>query len=160
MLSGIIQSNSEVLDFGCGCGLSTLAMGKAFSDSKFYGYDIDQGSIDRAHENWLNMGSIENVKFECQDVSKLNLSEDVKYDVCTLFLTLCNMTHPTKTLKLAKRFIKENGSVLVLDSDVSPTFNPKATNEFSAVADSVLLHLPWSRPTDGELGEEVRVGTL
>ena len=155
MISGVIPPNSKILDLGCGCGWSTLAMAKSFPNSQFYGFDIDQVSIERAKENWLATGSIQNVKFECQDASKLTLSENEKYDACMFFFSLHDMSYPTRALKLAKSLIKETGSVLAIDSAATPKFNPNATEEFYDVAESVLLHLPWSRAADDEHGEQI-----
>ena len=64
-LDGVVaklQRGAKVADVGCGHGLSTVIMAKAFPNSQFIGYDLRPSSIEharahaRAHEVASNAG--------------------------------------------------------------------------------------------------------
>ena len=77
-----------MMDFGCGCGRSTLSMANGFPNSTVVGFDIDAYSIERAN---MNKGDTNNVKFVCQDVTEFeadSISEDQKFDVVTFLMCL------------------------------------------------------------------------
>jgi len=49
--SALEMAGSRVMDFGCGCGRSTVALAKHFTQCSVIGYDIDELSIERANAN-------------------------------------------------------------------------------------------------------------
>lgn len=157
------------MDFGCGCGDSTIALAKAFPNSSVFGFDIDERSIDRANSKKSN---VQNVSFRCQDVFTLDPNEHEKYDLCTFLLCLHDMSqgstrfpsifynfsmnswlspvnsYPTNALRIAKGLLKKGGSIIVLEIASNPVFDPTVTSDFGEVAESVLHCLPCSRPLD------------
>ena len=62
-----LQSNSKVLDIGCGCGATTLEIAQIGSDGAGTGLDISVPMLDKAKSEAKNKG-IENVDFKVVDV--------------------------------------------------------------------------------------------
>ena len=62
-----LQSNSKVLDIGCGCGATTLEIAKIVSEGAVTGLDISVPMLDKAKSEAKIQG-IENVDFKVVDV--------------------------------------------------------------------------------------------
>jgi len=56
MWSGKLERGAKVADIGCGHGISTILMAKAFPDSRFFGFDAHPGSIDTARGSAMREG--------------------------------------------------------------------------------------------------------
>ena len=50
------QGGLKVVDIGCGHGISTIIMAKAYPNSKFYGFDNHSASIDYARNKARDEG--------------------------------------------------------------------------------------------------------
>ena len=73
-----LQSNSKVLDIGCGCGATTLEIAKVVSEGTVTGLDISVPMLDKAKSEAKNKG-IENVDFKVVDVQVEQLAYE-EYD--------------------------------------------------------------------------------
>ncbi len=73
-----LQSNSKVLDIGCGCGATTLEIAQIASDGAVTGLDISVPMLDKAKSEAKNKG-IENVDFKVVDVQVEQLAYE-EYD--------------------------------------------------------------------------------
>jgi hypothetical protein len=58
-----LERGAEVADIGCGHGISTILMAKAFPKSRFSGFDAHAGSIDAARGSAMREGLSERVSF-------------------------------------------------------------------------------------------------
>ena len=64
------EGGAVVADVGCGHGISTIIMAKAYPNSKFIGFDNHQASIERARELAKEEGlSEEQIRFEVYSVT-------------------------------------------------------------------------------------------
>src|ERR1700752_1646178 len=59
-----LEKGAKVADVGCGKGASTLLMAKAFPNSKFFGFDYHDGSIEAARESANGEAGAERAAFE------------------------------------------------------------------------------------------------
>ncbi len=59
-----LQAGGRVADVGCGKGASTILMAKAYPNSKFYGFDYHDKSIEAARETAKREGIADRVTFE------------------------------------------------------------------------------------------------
>jgi 2-polyprenyl-3-methyl-5-hydroxy-6-metoxy-1,4-benzoquinol methylase len=111
-----LEKGGNVLDIGCGCGQSTIAMAKAFPNSKFLGVDPDHYSIERAKklasENKLS--NVEFLKIAAQEVSK-----EKKYDLICAFDCIHDMADPVRTLMTVRELLKEDGVFLWVEPNAS-----------------------------------------
>jgi SAM-dependent methyltransferase len=66
-LDGVVpklERGARVADVGCGHGVSTVIMAKAFPNSQFIGYDFHPSSIEHAQANAREHGVTANTRFE------------------------------------------------------------------------------------------------
>ena len=96
-------------DIGCGLGASTILMAKAYPNSKFFGFDYHEGSIQMAREAAKNAGVADRITFE---VAKAKAFPGKDYDFVAFFDCLHDMGDPAGAsavcnLSLDQRFAAE-----------------------------------------------------
>ena len=121
-LDGVDQKLNEgakVGDIGCGYGISTMIMAKAYPNSKFYGYDNHSPSIEKAKEQAKREGAGNNIEFK---VVSANESIGNDYDLLTFFDCLHDMgDDPVGAMKYAKQSLRPAGTCMI----VKPMVNNK-----------------------------------
>ena len=101
-LEGVVEklkSGARVADIGCGHGLSTLAMAKAFPKSIFIGFDFYVPSVEHAADLALQEG-VTNARFE---VAAAKTFPGTGYDLVTIIDALHDMGDPVGAAKHASR---------------------------------------------------------
>jgi SAM-dependent methyltransferase len=88
------QGGIKVADVGCGYGISTILMAKAFPNSEFIGFDFHIESIEKAN-NLAKQENLNNVKFEVFSASEF---PGTNYNFITLFDCLHDMGDPQGAL--------------------------------------------------------------
>ncbi|HLI61893.1 MAG TPA: class I SAM-dependent methyltransferase, partial [Terriglobales bacterium] len=86
-----LESGACVADVGCGKGASTLLMAKAYPNSRFFGFDYHDKSIEAARETARREGLSDRVSFE---VSKAKEYPGEDYDFVAVFDCLHDMGDP------------------------------------------------------------------
>src|SRR5215213_8942679 len=99
-----LKKGAKVADVGCGFGITTLMMAKAYPNSSFTGFDFHKESIQRANDA-AKKEHIKNVKFEVSSASEFPGSG---YDFVTFFDCLHNMGDPAKALTHTINVIKKD----------------------------------------------------
>jgi len=136
-LEGIIeklQQGAVVADVGCGGATSTIAMAKAFPNSRFCGYDISLHALDRARNN-VEAAGIGNLAIS--NAVNDPLPEDGSIDFITTFDVIHDSTHPDQLISAIRQSLKQDGVWLCADVKGLPTFaenlqdNPMATLAYS-----------------------------
>ena len=77
-LDGVVEKlkrGAKVADVGCGHGVSTRLMAEAFPNSRFFGFDYHEGSIEAAREAAKAAGLGERVRFDVRYRQKLSGAE-------------------------------------------------------------------------------------
>ena len=121
-LDGIVpklQAGAKVADVGCGAGVALIEMAKAYPRSDFHGYDIAKIPLARASESAQQAG-VKNITFH--DASVDPLPSDASHDFITTFDCLHDMTRPDLVMKAIRKAIKNDGTWLIADVHVQPTF--------------------------------------
>jgi 2-polyprenyl-3-methyl-5-hydroxy-6-metoxy-1,4-benzoquinol methylase len=95
-----LKEGAKVADIGCGYGISTALMAKAFPNSKFYGIDNHTPSIEAAKEMAKREGITDNIEFKSVSADE-SIGHD--YDLMTFFDCLHDMGDPVGALKTAKQ---------------------------------------------------------
>jgi SAM-dependent methyltransferase len=114
-LAGIearLKAGGSVADIGCGHGASTIIMAKAFPDSKFYGFDNHEASIEKARERAEEAGVSDRVKFE---VSPADLIPGGPFDLVCFFDCLHDMGDPCGAAKRASEILADAGSCMIVE---------------------------------------------
>lgn len=111
-----LEDGARVLDLGCGCGRSTVAMAKAYPNSQFVGLDIDGRSIRRA--NCLKAErSLGNVDFVEKPIE--NMAKEETFDLICAFDCIHDMVKPRETLKTVRQLLKDDGVLLWIEPNAS-----------------------------------------
>jgi SAM-dependent methyltransferase len=122
----------KVADIGCGYGISTILMAKAYPNSKFYGFDNHPASIEYARNKAREEGLGEDrIQFEVasstnfppltEDVSSGLSSSDERqeaegYDLIAFFDCLHDMEDPQRAAAHALKTLKKpDGTVMIVE---------------------------------------------
>ena len=101
---------------GCGHGISTILMARAYPNSKFIGFDNHLASIKRARKNAKEEGLKEDqIRFELASAINYPSSEYDRYDLIAFFDSFHDMADPLKALKHALKALKEDGTVMLVE---------------------------------------------
>src|SRR5919106_1753339 len=142
-----------VADIGCGHGISTILMAKAYPNSKFYGFDNHLPSIEYARnqirkEEETGGRAIRNVEFFSVHANDESIGND--YDLITFFDCLHDMGDPVGAMKFAKQSLKPDGTCMIIE----PMANDKVEENLNVVgrtfyAASTLVCVPNSLADNG-----------
>jgi len=152
-LDGVVNKltrGAKVADVGCGHGASTIVMAKAFPNSKFYGFDYHDKSIERARELARAEGVADRVTFETASAKDY---PPRAYDLIAFFDCLHDMGDPVGAAAHVRKAIAPDGTWLL----VEPFANDKLEDNLNPIgrvyyAASTMLCVP------GSLAQEVGVG--
>jgi 2-polyprenyl-3-methyl-5-hydroxy-6-metoxy-1,4-benzoquinol methylase len=143
-----LQQGAKVADIGCGYGISTTLMAKAYPNSKFYGFDNHNPSIEQAKEQARKEGITENIEFSSVSANDQSIGND--YDLITFFDCLHDMGDPEGAMKFAKQSLKPDGTCMIIE----PMANDKVEENLNLIgrvyyAASTLVCVPNSLADNG-----------
>jgi 2-polyprenyl-3-methyl-5-hydroxy-6-metoxy-1,4-benzoquinol methylase len=143
-----LKQGAKVADIGCGYGISTTLMAKAYPNSKFYGFDNHSPSIEQAKELSKKEGITGNVEFSSISANDKSIGND--YDLITFFDCLHDMGDPIGAMKFAKQSLKPDGTCMIIE----PMANDKIEENLNLVgrtyyAASTLVCVPNSLADNG-----------
>jgi SAM-dependent methyltransferase len=116
-LTGIeakLKRGAKVADVGCGHGASTIIMAQAFPNSRFWGFDNHERSIQTAQQRAKDAGVGDRVTFAVASADSLPATEG-GYDLLAFFDCLHDMGDPIGAVKRAKEVLNDDGSVLIVE---------------------------------------------
>ena len=104
-----LGKGGKVADIGCGYGISTALMARAFPNAKFVGYDFHEDSI--AHANDLaKQEGLDNLSFE---VALAKNFPAQGYDLVTMFDCLHDMGDPVGAAAHIRSTLADDGTLMV-----------------------------------------------
>jgi len=112
-LNGIqakLEAGAKVADIGCGHGASTIIMAKAFPNSKFTGFDLHPGSIERARQ-CARESQLSNVSFAVASAKDFA----GRYDFITTFDALHDMGDPVGAAAHARAHLAPDGAWMIVE---------------------------------------------
>lgn len=137
-----LKRGAKVADVGCGHGASTILMAQAFPNSRFYGFDYHDKSIETARQKAVEAGVADRVTFE---VAKSKEFPGKDYDFVTFFDCLHDMGDPVGAAKQVKNALKPDGTWMIVEPFAGDTtednLNPVGRVYYSA---STLICTPAS----------------
>ena len=150
------RGGAIVADVGCGHGISTILMAKAYPNSKFIGYDYHEPSIEIARKRAKEEGLTEDrITFEIASSTDFpsknsNTDDDGRYDMVAFFDCLHDMGDPGGAASRVLKTIKPNGTWMI----VEPFANDKQEDNLNPVgrvfyAASSLVCVPASLAYNG-----------
>ena len=142
-LNGVVEKleqGGEIADVGCGHGISTTIMARAFPKSRVHGFDFHEKSIEEARQH-AQEHNVPNIDFQTREAKDL----PGKYDLITLFDCLHDMGDPVGVLKHIRAALKPNGSVMIVEpmagDSLKDNLNPIGRMYYSA---STMVCVPTS----------------
>lgn len=143
-----LKQGAKVADIGCGYGISTILMAKAYPNSRFYGFDNHVPSIEKAKDEAKKGGVLENIEFITVSASDKSIGND--YDLITFFDCLHDMGDPIGAMRFAKQSLKPDGTCMI----VEPMANDKVEDNLTLIgrtfyAASTLVCVPNSLADNG-----------
>lgn len=145
------RPGARIADLGCGCGWSTVALARAYPGSSVTGIDIDGPSIAQAQDNARAWNLEERATFLLADAG--DPLEAASQDAVFIFEALHDMPFPEQVLSAARRMVKPDGVVVVMDEATADAFSPNAGTPGADILErllyvySLLICLPDSMTT-------------
>jgi SAM-dependent methyltransferase len=107
-----LQRGGKVADVGCGHGISTAVMAKAFPKSQFTGFDAHAPSIRDAKKHAAAAGAKKNTKFE---VAKSSDFPGKGWDLVCFFDCFHDMGDPLGAAKHVRKSLAPDGTWLLVE---------------------------------------------
>ena len=156
----LARPGARIADVGFGGGWSTIALARAYPESTVDGFDVDEPSARMATENAKAAGMSERVKFHAVDAAQMGTQE---FDAVFAFECIHDMPYPVEVLTAARKAVKPDGAVIVMDEAVGEEFTaPGDDTERLMYGFSLFLCLPDGRAHENSAmtGTVMRPGTL
>lgn len=146
----LMSAGARVADIGCGEGWSSIAMAKTYPEATVDGYEIDPDSMLAAREHAAKEGVGDRVSFH--QIDGAGVPGAAGYDVVTLFECVHDMAHPVEVLAGARRLVKPDGMVVVIDEAVGDAFG-EGTDEVERLmyGFSIFVCLPDGMSQEGSV---------
>lgn len=107
-----LEDGARVADVGCGHGHSTVLMAAAYPNSRFWGFDVHEGSIEIARDVARKAGVEDRVTFEVADAESYARRD---YDLVCFFDALHDMGRPVAAARHALSALGENGTIMLVE---------------------------------------------
>src|SRR5689334_17196000 len=147
------QGGLKDADVGCGYGTSTILMAKAYPNSKFYGFDSHDVSIEYARNKAKEEGLDEDrIQFEVTSSTNFSPPQDAEeYDLIAFFDCLHDMEDPQGATAHALSTLKKPDGVVMI---VEPFANDKIEDNLTPIgrmlyAASTMICIPTSLSQNG-----------
>lgn len=127
------RPGASIADIGCGAGWSSIALARAYPRASVGGYDVDAPSVSLANANAAAAGVASRVTFSTDDGG--GLAAQATYDAAFFFECLHDMPQPVEVLAAARRAVKPDGLVIVMDEAVA--------DRFAAPGEAEPVHQPF-----------------
>jgi SAM-dependent methyltransferase len=138
-----LEAGARVADVGCGKGASTLLMAQAFPNSRFFGFDYHDKSIEAARESAKRTGVADRVTF---NVSRAKDFPGKDYDFVAVFDCLHDMGDPIGAAAHVRQSLAKDGTWMIVEpfanDQLKDNLNPVGRVYYSL---STLLCTPCSR---------------
>ena len=128
LLDGVeakLKAGARVADIGCGHGASTVIMAKAYTQSRFWGFDFHDASITRALAAAKDAGVTDRIRFSVASATDFPGGD---YALITFFDCLHDLPDPVGALTHSHAALAPGGSVLIVEpmatEDVAGNLNP------------------------------------
>jgi 2-polyprenyl-3-methyl-5-hydroxy-6-metoxy-1,4-benzoquinol methylase len=146
-----LSAGGTVADVGCGEGWSSIGIATAYPEARVDGFDVDEASVAAAREHAAAYGVADRVSFRLVDGRAL--PEAHSYDLVAAFECVHDLPDPVSVLAGARRMVRDEGTVLVMDERVPEEFTgPGDRVEQLMYGISMLVCLPDGLSHEGSVG--------
>jgi len=106
-----LREGARIADVGCGHGVSTLLLARAYPACEVAGFDYHAGSIARARERAAAVGLDDRVRFEVASATEFR----GRYDLVLLLDCLHDMGDPAAACRHIRSALEPDGAVLLVE---------------------------------------------
>ncbi|MBL7502777.1 methyltransferase domain-containing protein [Frankia sp. CNm7] len=119
-----LLAGGRVADIGCGFGWSSIGLARGYPGITVDGYDPDTPSIVDAERNADRYGVGDRVSFHDVDAASVvgKVADAGEYDVAFAFECVHDMSDPVSVLAAARRLLRPDGFLVVMDERTEETF--------------------------------------
>ena len=107
-----LRAGARVADVGCGYGISTILMARAYPNSSFAGFDIHESSIEAARKRAATEGVASRVSF---DVAAADTYPAHDLDLVTVFDAFHDMGDPAGAARHALASLRPGGTLMLVE---------------------------------------------
>lgn len=107
-----LKAGAKVADVGCGYGSSTILMAKAYPQSRFFGFDYHDGSVEAARQAAVKAGVADRVTF---DVASAKAFPAEGYDLVAMFDCLHDMGDPAGAARHVLSTLRPDGAWMIVE---------------------------------------------
>ncbi len=125
-----LNSGATVADIGCGAGGRIIALAAKYPLSRFHGYDISEAALSLANENKAAAG-LANVDFHNPENDPL--PSNGSFDLVTFGDVVHDLAKPVEVLTAARKALKPDGTMLVIDIAAPETFEDRIAHPMAAL---------------------------
>jgi len=150
----------RIAEIGCGEGLASITIARAYPNVEVVGYDLDEASIAVARNASVAAGLADRVRFELRDAGDPSITGD--FDLVLAVEMVHDVPDPVAVLASMRRLAGPDGAVLIADERTENAFTVP-TNEMERFfyAFSTLHCLAVSLQHEGAgTGTVIRADTL
>jgi SAM-dependent methyltransferase len=151
-----LERGARVADVGCGHGASTILMAQAFPNSRFYGFDYHEPSVERARQSAREAGVDDRVAFQ-KAAAKDFPAEG--FDLVAMFDCLHDMGDPVGAGRHVRETLAKDGVWMIVEpyanDALSDNLNPVGRIFYSA---STMICTPASRSQEVGLALGAQAG--
>lgn len=106
-----LKAGGKVADIACGHGSSTILLAKAFPNSRIYGFDFHEPSIQAARRKAADAG-LSNVEFHVAEAKDFPGAD---YDLACIFDALHDMGDPVGAARHIRETLKQGGTFMLVE---------------------------------------------
>jgi 2-polyprenyl-3-methyl-5-hydroxy-6-metoxy-1,4-benzoquinol methylase len=111
-----LEAGGTACDVGCGGGLAAITIARAFPQARVVGYDVHEGSVERARQNAADEGVADRVTFEVADGVEL---PEGRFDLVSTFDVVHDSVDPVGLMTSIGKSLREGGTFLMLEMNAS-----------------------------------------
>jgi SAM-dependent methyltransferase len=146
-----LRKGARVADIGCGHGASVVVMAGAYPNSRFWGFDYHEPSIDTARDRADEAGVSDRTTFEVAGAKDYSGT----YDLICFFDCLHDMGDPVGVAAHARERLEEDGTILLVEPFA---LDGRATNQANNPMAALLYTASTAICTPNSLSQEVGLG--
>lgn len=112
-----LSAGGEAAEVGCGAGQCLIPVAMAYPNSRFFGFDVDAASLERARRKAAQAGLGDRVTFQRIAAEELPFAE--RFDLVMAFNCIHDMARPRAALAGIRRVVKPEGACLWTEAHAS-----------------------------------------
>jgi SAM-dependent methyltransferase len=129
-LAAQLEAGARVADVACGTGHALVLSARAFPESTFAGYDLDESAIARARAEAGGAG-LTNVRFEICDAARLDVGQP--FDVVFVFDAIHDQVDPSGVLERIYAGLRPGGCFVMKEPHAADNLEDNIPNPMAPI---------------------------